>query len=124
MELTNIFKLEDYSTAYEFLKNNPNYTITEIEKDENDNRQFKFILKSEIEHAEDIKNQNEIENLKSWFTNDYTIHEQKYRRLYTLGLNDDDGLSGYNKLIQLYKDAEIKRARIQELERLLSDSAK
>ena len=124
MELTNIFKLEDYSTAYEFLKNNPNYTITEIEKDENDNRQFKFILKSEIEHAEDIKNQNEIENLKSWFTNDYTIHEQKYRRLYTLGLNDDDGLSGYNKLIQLYNEAEIKRARIQELERLLNDSAK
>ena len=124
MELTNIFKLEDYSTAYEFLKNNPNYTITEIEKDENDNRQFKFILKSEIEHTEDIKNQNEIENLKSWFTNDYTIHEQKYRRLYTLGLNDDDGLSGYNKLIQLYNEAEIKRARIQELERLLNDSAK
>ena len=124
MELTNIFKLEDYSTAYEFLKNNPNYTITEIKKDENDNRQFKFILKSEIEHTEDIKNQNEIENLKSWFTNDYTIHEQKYRRLYTLGLNDDDGLSGYNKLIQLYNEAEIKRARIQELERLLNDSAK
>ena len=57
-----------------------------------------------------------IENLKKWFDKEYARKEQKYRRLYTLKLNDDDGISGYDKLIALYKEAEIKRKQIQELE--------
>lgn len=61
----------------------------------------------------------EFKKLNQWFDTYYTIHEQKYRRLYTLKLNDDDGVSGYNKLIQLYNEAEIKRKRIQELESLV-----
>lgn len=120
MELTDTFKLEDYSTAYEFLKNNPNYTITEIEKDNLGNRQFKFALKYEVVNASKIKLITEYESLISWYDNYYTIHEQKYRRLYTLNLNDDDGISGYDKLIQLYNEAEIKRKRIQELEVLIN----
>lgn len=121
MDLTNIFKIEDYSTVYEFLKNNPNYTITEIEKDNLGNRQFKFALKYEVVNASKIKLITEYESLKSWFDNYYTIHEQKYRRLYTLNKNDDDGVSGYDKLIALYNNAETKRKRIQELEVLIND---
>lgn len=66
----------------------------------------------------------EINNLKGWYENYYSQHEQKYRRLHTLGKTTDEGKDPYNELINLYNEAEIKRARIQELERLLSDSSK
>ena len=62
--------------------------------------------------------------LKYWYDNYYTQHEQKYRRLHSLGKLTDEGKDPYNELISLYNEAEIKRARIQELERLLSDSSK
>ena len=67
---------------------------------------------------------NEINNIKSWYENYYSQHEQKYRRLHTLGVKTDEGKDPYDELINLYNEAEIKRARIQELERLLSDSTK
>ena len=66
----------------------------------------------------------EINNLKYWYDNYYSQHEQKYRRLHTLGKLTDEGADPYNELINLYNEAEIKRARIQELERLLSDNSK
>lgn len=66
----------------------------------------------------------EINNLKYWYDNYYSQHEQKYRRLHTLGKTTDEGADPYNELINLYNEAEIKRARIQELERLLSDNSK
>ena len=62
----------------------------------------------------------EIDYLKLWFNEDYTIGEQKLRRLHTLGKLTDDGKDPYNELINLYNEAEIKRARIQELERELN----
>lgn len=62
--------------------------------------------------------------LTQWYNNYYTQHEQKYRRLHSLGKLTDEGKDPYNELINLYKEAEIKRARIQELERLLSDTSK
>ena len=65
-----------------------------------------------------------INNLKGWYDNYYSHHEQKYRRLHSLGKLTDEGKDPYNELINLYNEAEIKRARIQELERLLSDSSK
>ena len=49
--------------------------------------------------------------------------EQKLRRLHTICKMTDDGKEPYQELIILYCEAEIKRARIQELERLLSDSS-
>lgn len=64
--------------------------------------------------------QQELNKLKVWYSTYYTQHEQKYRRLYALKLYCDDGSHPYDKLLELYKEAEIKRARIQELERLLS----
>lgn len=54
--------------------------------------------------------------LKDWFIQVYMPKEQKYRRLHTLKLLTDDGQSPYDKLIELYNEAEIKRARIQTLE--------
>ena len=67
---------------------------------------------------------NEINELKLWFNTYYTEHEQKYRRLHSLGKLTDESKDPYNELINLYNEAEIKRARIQELERLLSDNSK
>lgn len=79
-----------------------------------------------IEHQESKQElaQKELLELKYWYDNYYTQHEQKYRRLHSLGKLTDEGKDPYNDLINLYNEAEIKRARIQELERVLSDSSK
>ena len=66
----------------------------------------------------------ELWQLQTWFNVYYTQHEQKYNRLIALNKQDDDGIYGNTKLVNLYNEAEIKRARIQELERLLSDNSK
>jgi len=57
---------------------------------------------------------------EEWFRNNYTYKEQKYRRLVSLGLTDDDGIDAQFKLTDLYFEAEQKRKRIQELEVLIS----
>lgn len=61
-----------------------------------------------------VCNETELTMLKNWFSNDYTYKEQKYRRLHTLGITEN-GKSAYDLLIELYKEAETKRKRIQEL---------
>ena len=63
----------------------------------------------------------EIQELKEWFDVEYARKEQKYRRLHSLGKLTDDGKDPYNELISLYSEAEIKRARIQELEVLIGE---
>ena len=68
--------------------------------------------------------ENELNQLKQWFDVEYMRAEQKYRRLHTLQELCDDGVSPYYKLIDLYKEAEIKRAKIQELEVLINDNSK
>lgn len=55
--------------------------------------------------------------LKEWFTNVYAYQEQKYRRLSVLKISDDDGVDPVIKLQELYNEAEIKRKRIQQLEK-------
>lgn len=65
----------------------------------------------------------EIDYLKLWFSDVYTIEEQKLRRLHTLGKLTDESKKPYEELIKLYNEAEIKRARIQELERELSGNS-
>lgn len=74
-----------------------------------------------VEHqiSEREQQENEYYTLKQWFDTYYTIHEQKFRRLHVLGDN-----TAYEQLIALYNEAEIKRARIQELERLLIENSK
>lgn len=81
------------------------------------------ILERRLLSDEEIK-QVEMLQLKKWYNTYYTQHEQKYRRLHSLGKLTDEGRDPYNELINLYNEAEIKRARIQELERLLSDNSK
>ena len=68
-----------------------------------------------------IKEQHEYQNIIGWFGRTYTYKEQKYTRLKALNKADDDGISASEKLNQLYEEAEIKRARIQELEKLLKE---
>lgn len=53
----------------------------------------------------------EITDIKDWFNNEYTYKEQKLRRLIALNKITDE------ELLKLYNEAEIKRARIQELEK-------
>ena len=72
-----------------------------------------------IEYTEKQLRQNEHNELKKWFDSVYSYKEQKYRRLIALNKNDDDGIDGQTKLNVLYKEAEEKRVRIQELEKLL-----
>ena len=81
------------------------------------------ILEKRLLTDEEIK-QVEMLQLKKWYDIYYTQHEQKYRRLHSLGKLTDEGRDPYNELINLYNEAEIKRARIQELERLLGDNTK
>lgn len=63
----------------------------------------------------------ELKNLKQWFDLDYMRAEQKYRRLHTLQQLCDNGTKPYDMLIWLYKEAEVKRKRIQELEGLIDE---
>ena len=62
-----------------------------------------------------IKNDNIIKSYKERFNTYYTEHEQKYRRLHSLNALCDDGSKPYDKLLELYKEAEEKRKQIQEL---------
>ena len=64
---------------------------------------------------------NELNHLKQWFDVEYMRAEQKYRRLHTLQLLCDNGTTPYDMLIWLYKEAEVKRKRIQELEGLINE---
>ena len=62
----------------------------------------------------------EMEDLKSWFDVEYMRLEQKYRRLDTLNLLCDDESSPKENLLKLYKLAEEKRKKIQQLEKFLA----
>ena len=62
---------------------------------------------------------NEYLDLLAWFDIYYTQHEQKYRRFIALGRLTDDNLDPQQELLYLYQEAEVKRARIKELENLL-----
>lgn len=116
MQLNEIIKIKDYNLACDYANEN-NYTIEEIEKNPNGERQFKIV---EIPApSETEKLQYEINELKSWFNTYYTEHEQKYRRLNTLKQLTDELEDPYNKLVELYQEAEIKRKRIHEIEVLL-----
>ena len=117
-----IFGINDEYTERAMFCNENHLCIEEITKDTDTERKFQIQelpKKTDIEILEE-----EIKDLKLWLDTYYARHEQKYRRLKTLGILTDEGKDPYNELINLYNEAEIKRARIQELERLLSDSTK
>lgn len=105
-----MFRLEEYEKFYKSLKEDE--TIQEVESD-SQGRLFKVVnIKDNIKDNYII----ELSTLIEWFNTYYTIHEQQYRRLHTLGDN-----AAYYKLIELYEEAEIKRQKIQQLEVLLND---
>ena len=62
-----------------------------------------------------------MQTLSKWYDNGQLL---SYNKVYTFieRLNQErlNLIECYNELINLYNEAEIKRARIQELERLLS----
>lgn len=60
-----------------------------------------------------MANKIELEELKKWFNDYYTIHYQKYNRLIALKQLDENP---EKKLKLLYEEAEKKRARIKEIE--------
>lgn len=80
----------------------------EISKEEYD------LLKQNFDQIDNLLNQ--IADLKAWFFDYYTIHEQKYRRLIFLNYLDDDGGDPNQKLAALYEEAENKRTQIHSLE--------
>ena len=111
------YYFDEYDKMAEWCNVN-NFGIMEVEPD-NIGRRFKIFQipeKSKLSIYSD-----ELSKLKIWFETEYTKLEQKYRRLYTLKLYCDDGSYPYDKLIDLYNDAEYKRDRIKELERLISN---
>lgn len=116
MQVNDIFYEKDLIRYAPFANSN-NLTIIDLEPDEN-GRRFQVVEIPPLA-AKELA-QIEIEELKSWFDNDYTYKEQKYRRLIALGKTDDDGIDAQTKLSGLYQEAETKRARIQELELLLN----
>lgn len=83
-------------------------TCQEISKEEYD------LIKQNFEELKE--KETEIEELKSWFFDYYTIHEQKFRRLIFLNTLDDDGGDPSQKLFDLYAEAEAKRQQIHSLE--------
>lgn len=113
-----IFSLKDYQNVRKELT--IEQSIEEIDKN-NDERMFKIIANPDFAPNEILKK--ELVQLKEWYDVSYAQHEQKYRRLHSLGKLTDEGANPYDELIKLYNEAEIKRARIQELERLISDSS-
>lgn len=115
MKLNDIFNIDKYAQAYEYVIQN-GYTIKEIEKDDK-GRRFQIIEIPTPSENERLKS--EMYELKNWFNTYYTEHEQKYRRLNTLKQLTDELEDPYNKLVELYQEAERKRKRIQEIEVLL-----
>lgn len=112
MILNEIFYEDKYEEAYNLTQSN-NYTIKEIDPDER-GRRFQLI---EIpKPSEKLILQFEKIELEKWFDVYYMQHEQKYRRLHTLNKLTDNGESAYDKLLNLYNEAETKRQRIQEIE--------
>ena len=112
MQVNEIFNIDKYSEAYEFITTN-NLMIKEIEPNQFGERQFQ-IVEIPAPTQEEL-NQREIAQLREWFDADYTKNEQKYRRLHTLGLTCDNGQKPYDALVELYREAEEKRKRIQTL---------
>ena len=117
-----IFGINDEYTERAMFCNENHLCIEEITKDTDTER--KFQIQELPKKTDDEILEEEIKDLKLWLDTYYARHEQKYRRLHTLNKLTDEGKDPYNELINLYNEAEIKRARIQELERLLSDSTK
>ena len=118
MQIGDIFREGKEYDAYMGYANNNNLVITEIEPDEQGRR---FQLQNIPEPSQRELNSEEYYGLVNWFNTEYTKEEQKLRRLYTLNKLTDEGRKPYDALIDLYNEAEVKRARIQQLEGIINE---
>lgn len=114
-KLGEIFRSDGTWPARAKFCNENNMRIVEIEPDEFGKRFMIRELYTDSEKAEI-----EINEMKIWFDVEYCYKEQKYRRLMALNKKDDDGVDANVKLLELYEEAENKRALIQELEKQLN----
>lgn len=86
-----------------------------------DTTRYELDMKDEayINYLKKIEAVKDITDTKEWFNIYYRNHEEEYRRLISLEINCDDGSNPKDKLKELYQEAEIKRKKIQELEKLI-----
>lgn len=105
MQLNQIFKIEQYSEAFEYISQN-GYTIKEIEKDINGNRQFQIVeipKPSQKQLAEQ-----EIQELKD------LLASTDYKAIkYAEGLFTEEEYAETKALRQTWRD------KINELEKML-----
>lgn len=105
MQLNQIFKIEQYSEAFEYISQN-GYTIKEIEKDINGNRQFQIVeipKPSQKQLAEQ-----EIQRLKD------LLSSTDYKAIkYAEGLFTEEEYAETKALRQSWRD------KINELEKIL-----
>lgn len=114
---------EDYANKAKYCNDTQEYAIIPADKDSQGRQRYKFkkLEKEEISEEQQVLNDARIEyyTLTRWLDVDYARHDQKYNRLITLNLLDDDGTDPRDKLYNLYLEAETKRKRVQYLEELL-----
>lgn len=107
------FRIDEYNKYYQQLGSDE--TIIEVEPDDV-GRRFKV---ETIKEDKNSKYEFEMNELKNWFNEYYREHEEKFRRLINLKLKCDDGKDPESELLSLYRIAEEKRKRIQELELII-----
>lgn len=117
MKLNDVFKNEQYGEAYAFAEEN-NYLLKHIGQSE-DGENLYQIVERNFEEETKILLENEVLNLKHWFDTEYRYKNEKYVRLIALNTPDNDGVSAEIKIMELYKIAEEKRKRIQEIEEII-----
>ena len=106
-----------YPARAEFCNEN-GYLIKEIEADEK-GRRFQICEKPHPTQKElDLE---ELEKLKNWFTTEYSYKQEKLLRLIRLNKFTDDGTLPKDALMDLDYEAERKRKRIQELEKIVEE---
>lgn len=108
---------DEYTNRVKWCNEN-NCHIEEIEPDEK-GRRFKIVKNEDIN--EDLSNQNELYELRIWFDTYYSQHCEKYQRLIRLNKFTDDGALPKDALLALDYEAERKRKRIQELEKIVEE---
>lgn len=104
---------DNYSQVAEWCNENDCH-IEEIEPDEK-GRRFTIVKN------EDNSLLNELYELRIWFDNYYSQHSEKYLRLMRLNKFTDDGTLPKDALMALDYEAERKRKRIQELEKIVEE---
>ena len=102
----------------ELIHNNLGALDITIEENQITNIEVNELKKQQIENEDNLLK--EIEELKNWFNTEYRTENEKATRLQALSIAyshyDEYRDKTYTNLNDLYQEAEIVRARINELE--------